>query len=64
MDRAPTSLGALVGGGIQVESILILPGLLILPYPSSSRIEIYPKPTYPFYPILPSANWWGTLQIE
>ena len=60
MDRAPTSLGALVGGGIQVESILILPGLSILPYPRSYRIEIYPNPTYP---ILPSANWRRILRI-
>ena len=42
----------LSGGGIQFESILILPALSILPCPRPYRIGIYPNPTYPIYPII------------
>ena len=53
MDRMSPRLGGpTAGGGIQLESILILPVLSILPYPRSYRIGIYHNPTYPIYHIL------------
>ena len=51
MDRAPAGWGALSSGGIQVDSILILTALSILPWPRSYRLGIHPNPTYTIYPI-------------
>ena len=49
-------------GSIVIISIVFdIPS--ILPYPRSYRIGIYPKPTYPIYPILSSTNWWSILWI-
>ena len=59
-DRAPAGWGPIAGGGIQFESILILPALSILPYPRSYRREIYTNPTYRFSP---EANWRRILLI-
>ena len=53
----------LSSGGIQIDSILILPSLSILPCPRSYRFGIYPITTYPIYPILSSTFWRGILRI-
>ena len=61
-DRAPVDT-PIADGGIQFESILILPVLSILQYHRSYRRGVYPNPNYPTNPILSSANWRRTLWI-
>ena len=47
----PPDGGSLSRGGIQVDSILILTSLSILPWPCPYRFGIHPNPTYTSYPI-------------
>ena len=50
-------------GGIQFDSIIILPSIYILRFPRPYRLWIYPNPTYPSYRILTSAIWRGIQRI-
>ena len=59
MDRMPAGWAPLSSCGIQFESILILPALVILRFPRFERFWIYTNPTYPIYRILSSSIWRG-----